>query len=103
MKGYSGSSAGFKLRKIKAGSVSNKMSGFEDWLVSFHELIEAKAPLSSYHDGRSLVPIYWENLRVNENFCTVNFPDMGDSRRYGWRNGRAFGKTSSAKESIFGT
>ena len=42
--------------KIKGATVSDKMSGFEDWLVSFHELIEAKAPLSSYHDGRSLGP-----------------------------------------------
>jgi arylsulfatase A len=42
--------------KIKGGTVSDKMSGFEDWLVTFHELIEAKAPLSSKHDGQSLGP-----------------------------------------------
>ena len=42
--------------KIKGGTVSNKMSGFEDWLVTFHGLIEAKAPLSSKHDGQSLGP-----------------------------------------------
>ena len=30
------------------------MNGFEDWLVTFHDLIEAKSPLSSNHDGQSL-------------------------------------------------
>ena len=40
--------------KIKGGSVSDKLSGFEDWLVTFHELIEAKEPLSTVHDGHSL-------------------------------------------------
>ena len=40
--------------KIKGGSVSDKMSGFEEWLVTFHDLVEAKSPLSSNHDGQSL-------------------------------------------------
>jgi len=42
--------------KIKGGTVSHKMSGFEDWLVTFHDLIKAKTPLSSNHDGQSLGP-----------------------------------------------
>ena len=42
--------------KIKGGSVSDKMSGFEDWLVTFHDLIEAKNSLPSNHDGQSLGP-----------------------------------------------
>jgi arylsulfatase A-like enzyme len=37
--------------KIKAGSVSNKMIGFEDWLVTLHNLIDAKTPLIAKHDG----------------------------------------------------
>jgi arylsulfatase A-like enzyme len=37
--------------KIKAGSVSNKMIGFEDWLVTLHNMIDAKAPLTAKHDG----------------------------------------------------
>jgi arylsulfatase A len=42
--------------KIKGGAVSDKMSGFEDWLVTFHDLIEAKNSLPSNHDGQSLGP-----------------------------------------------
>ena len=37
--------------KIKAGSVTDRMTGFEDWLVTLHTLIEAKKPLPSKHDG----------------------------------------------------
>lgn len=37
--------------KIKAGSVTDRMTGFEDWLVTLHTLIEAKKPLPAQHDG----------------------------------------------------
>ncbi len=37
--------------KIKAGSVTDRMTGFEDWLVTLHTLIEAKKPLPVQHDG----------------------------------------------------
>ena len=40
--------------KIKAGSVSDMLSGFEDWMVTLHELIEAKTPLSNENDGQSM-------------------------------------------------
>ena len=40
--------------KIKAGSVSDMLSGFEDWMVTLHELIEAKTPLSNEQDGQSM-------------------------------------------------
>ena len=38
-------------RKIKAGSVSDKMIGFEDWMVTLHNLIDANAPIVAKHDG----------------------------------------------------
>ena len=41
--------------KIKAGSVSNKMIGFEDWLVTLHNMIDAKTPLTAKHDGHNQV------------------------------------------------
>ena len=41
--------------KIKAGSVSNKMIGFEDWLVTLHNMIDAKSPLTAKHDGHNQV------------------------------------------------
>ena len=41
--------------KIKAGSVSNKMIGFEDWLVTLHNMIDAKTPLTAKHDGHDQV------------------------------------------------
>ena len=37
--------------KIKAGAVSDRMTGFEDWLVTLHTLIDAKTPLPQKHDG----------------------------------------------------
>jgi len=37
--------------KIKAGSVSNQRTGFEDWMVTLHDLIGAKTPLDAEHDG----------------------------------------------------
>ena len=37
--------------KIKAGSISDKMIGFEDWMVTLHNLIDAKDPLTANHDG----------------------------------------------------
>jgi arylsulfatase A-like enzyme len=42
--------------KIKAGSVSAQMTGFEDWLVTLHDLIDAEAPLVAEHDGYNLTP-----------------------------------------------
>jgi arylsulfatase A len=41
--------------KIKAGSVSVKMIGFEDWLVTLHNIIDAKSPLTAKHDGHDQV------------------------------------------------
>ena len=32
--------------KIKAGTVSDKMIGFEDWLVTLHSMIQATNPLN---------------------------------------------------------
>ena len=37
--------------KIKAGSVSNQMTGFEDWMVTLHDLIGARNSLDAEHDG----------------------------------------------------
>ena len=37
--------------KIKAGSVSDKMIGFEDWMVTLHKLIDAEVPIYAKHDG----------------------------------------------------
>lgn len=38
-------------RKIKAGSISDKMIGFEDWMVTLHSLIDANNPIVAKHDG----------------------------------------------------
>ena len=37
--------------KIKAGSSTDKMIGFEDWMVTLHNLIDAKASIDAKHDG----------------------------------------------------
>ena len=38
------------------------MTGFEDWLVTLHTLIEAKKPLPAQHDGPSKLNTCWEML-----------------------------------------
>ena len=40
--------------KIKAGSSTDQLTGFEDWMVTLHDLIGAKKPLASKHDGYNL-------------------------------------------------
>ena len=42
--------------KIKAGSTSDQRTGFEDWMVTLHDLIDAKNPLVAEHDGYNLTP-----------------------------------------------
>ena len=42
--------------KIKAGSTSDQRTGFEDWMVTLHDLIDAKTPLVAEHDGYNLTP-----------------------------------------------
>ncbi len=42
--------------QIKAGSVSDITTGFEDWMVTLHNLIGARNPLNVKHDGHDLAP-----------------------------------------------
>ena len=83
--------------KIKAGSVSNKMIGFEDWLVTLHNMIDAKTPLTAKHDGHNQVAhllgqCHWQDL-----LCIANFRVMEGSRRFGWENGRESARKCFAK------
>jgi arylsulfatase A-like enzyme len=43
--------------KIKAGRVSNYITGFEDWMITFHTMIGAKTPLNALHDGHDLTSL----------------------------------------------
>ena len=83
--------------KIKGGSVSDKMSGFEDWLVTFHDLIEAKTHFHPNHDGQSLGLHLLGKPYDDRKFLYREFSGYGGSRRYGWENGRVFGKILTAK------
>ena len=42
--------------KIEAGSVSDQRTGFEDWMVTLHDLIGAEPPLDLEHDGFNITP-----------------------------------------------
>jgi arylsulfatase A-like enzyme len=42
--------------KIEAGSVSDQRTGFEDWMITLHDLIDAKTPLDLEHDGFNITP-----------------------------------------------
>ena len=84
--------------KIKAGSVTDRMTGFEDWLVTLHTLIEAKKPLPAQHDGfeqaqHLLGKCPWSGPR-----CTGSFPDMGDSKRFGQAGGKRSAKKCSVRK-----
>ena len=43
--------------KIKEGTVSNKITGFEDWMITLHSMIEAKTPIVVEHDGHDLASL----------------------------------------------
>ena len=42
--------------RIQSGSVSDQRTGFEDWMITLHDLIDAKIPLVATHDGYNLKP-----------------------------------------------
>ena len=42
--------------RIQSGSVSDQRTGFEDWMITLHDLIDAKTPLVAKHDGHNLKP-----------------------------------------------
>ena len=79
-------------RKIKAGSVSDQMTGFEDWMVTLHDLIDAKTPLLRSMTGIICNPVFLEKLIQNDLPCTANFPATVDNRQYGWASGREFAR-----------
>ncbi len=43
--------------KIKAGTVSKQVTGFEDWMITLHSMIGAKTPILVQHDGHDLTSI----------------------------------------------
>lgn len=43
--------------RIKAGTVSNQITGFEDWMITLHSMIEAKTPILVQHDGHDLASL----------------------------------------------
>ncbi|MDC1005492.1 arylsulfatase [Opitutales bacterium] len=42
--------------RVQSGSVSDQRTGFEDWMITLHDLIDARTPLIAKHDGYSLAP-----------------------------------------------
>jgi arylsulfatase A-like enzyme len=51
--------------RIKAGSISDKMIGFEDWMVTLHNLIDAKDPLTANHDGHDQTDHLLDNCQLS--------------------------------------
>ena len=57
------------------------MIGFEDWLVTLHNLIDAKTPLIAKHDGHDQADHLLGNCHLADLRCIGNFRVMVDSRR----------------------
>ena len=63
--------------KIKAGSVSDQLTGFEDWIVTIHHLIGAESPLTAQHDGYNLTPSLFGNSNGSRPFLYREFSGYG--------------------------
>ena len=63
--------------KIKAGSVSDQLTGFEDWIVTIHHLIGAESPLTAQHDGYNLTPTLFGNSNRSRPFLYREFSGYG--------------------------
>lgn len=66
--------------KVKAGTVSEHVSGFEDWLPTFMELAGQKEKLSGDLDGISLVPTLLGKEQSARPFLYREFPAYGGQR-----------------------
>ena len=85
------------LGKVKAGSASDVLTGFEDWLPTIHELTGAKTDLPKGIDGVSLAPVLLGKTKPGEggrDFLYREFPAYGGQQSLismaasGWRSGR---------------
>ena len=63
--------------RIKAAQVSNQMIGFEDWMVTLHDLIGAKSPLLHEHDGHNLAPYLRNESKPNRPHLYREFSGYG--------------------------
>ncbi len=62
--------------RIKAGTVSDRVTGFEDWLPTLMELINAKAPVPAL-DGISFAPTLFGKRQAPRPFLYREFPAYG--------------------------
>ena len=63
--------------KVPAGSSSDFVSGFEDWLPTLLEVAGAKSSLPEKSDGVSLVPTFLGRKQVERPFLYREFPAYG--------------------------
>lgn len=62
---------------VKPGSVSDYVSGFEDWLPTLMEVVGASAEVPKGLDGMSLVPLLEEKKTAERDFLYREFPSYG--------------------------
>ncbi|MFN0077668.1 MAG: arylsulfatase [Prosthecobacter sp.] len=97
--------------KIKAGAVSNRVSGFEDWLPTLLDLAGAKGQTPNT-DGISLVPTLLGETQPEREFLYREFPSYGGQQmlRMGdWKlvrrnltaKGKAKAKNATTTEELF--
>ncbi len=63
--------------KIKAGQVTDKMTGFEDWIVTLHDLVGSGNSLDHRHDGLNLAPHLLGNASPKRSFLYREFSGYG--------------------------
>lgn len=81
--------------KIKPGTTSERVTGFEDWLPTILELAGAKERTPSGIDGISLAPTLLGRTQPERPFLYREAPDYGASNLCGSATGRRFGRIST--------
>ena len=63
--------------KIKAGSSSDRVTGFEDWMPTLLDLIEAEVDVPAGINGVSIAPVLLGNASGEREFLYREFPGYG--------------------------
>ena len=63
--------------KIRPGSVSNLVTGFEDWVATLHELVDSAHDLPKGLDGISIAPTLLGRRQLPRAFLYREFPSYG--------------------------
>ena len=79
---------------IKPGTVSERVTGFEDWLPTILELLGVKGIAPKDVDGISFAPsLLGQKHKSHGHSFIANFPPTEASKACAWATGKASGRT----------